>query len=204
MRGLLRRLTPRGVWLAIRKRVSRFGHLQRSGRVIMGRGSYGAPNVVTFAGDESTSLRVGKYSSIASTATFLLGGNHPLDRVTTYPLRRRFGLPTDEPDGYPSSKGDIEVGNDVWIAHEALILSGVTIGDGAVVAARAVVTRDVAPYAIVAGNPARVVGSRKGRDLAASVHAARWWDWPDARIVAHIDDLTGPSGGMVTEHRERT
>lgn len=132
----------------------------------MGHASYGAPQVLTYAGDESTSLHVGKYSSVASSATFLLGGKYPLDRVTTFPLRSQLIILVSGSDGYLSSKGDIWVGNDAWIGHDALILSGVTIGNGTVVAARAVVTKDVPPYSIVAVNPAKVIRMRMPHEIA--------------------------------------
>lgn len=165
----------------------------------IGHATYGAPNIRIFEGDTSTRLVVGNYSSLASTATFLLGGNHPLDRVTTYPLRIRFGLTDAGHDGYPTSKGDIRVGSDVWIGHEALVLSGVQIGDGAVVAARAVVTRDVPPFSIVAGNPARVIRQRVSAEVAERLIVTKWWDWPESEVLSHIRELSGPAGSVCSD-----
>jgi acetyltransferase-like isoleucine patch superfamily enzyme len=155
--------------------------LQRLGRVEYGVGTYGAPRIEHFAYDQ-TRLLVGSYTSIGRRVTFVLGGNHPRDRVTSYPFRIRLGLPGAGSDGYPYSKGDIRVGSDVWIGHGALILSGVEIGHGAVVAARAVVTRSVPAYSIVAGNPARVVRYRHSESQREALLEIAWWEWPPAQV----------------------
>ncbi|MCW2751988.1 MAG: hypothetical protein JWR83_3098, partial [Aeromicrobium sp.] len=128
--------------------------LQKAGRVIYGPGSYGVPTILTYMLDE-TKLHVANYSSIGS--TFMLGGQHPTDTVTTYPLRINLGLEGAGTDGYPTPTGDTYVGSDVWAGTHALIKSGVRIGDGAVIGTGAVVTKDVEPYAIVGGNPARLI-----------------------------------------------
>jgi probable biosynthetic protein (TIGR04098 family) len=117
-------------------------------------------------------LIVGKYCSIAAGATFVVGGNHPTDAVTTSYLDRQ-GL---GPPGYPYTRGDIVVGSDVWIASNAIILSGVTIGDGAVVGAGSVVIEDVAPYTIVFGSPAKVVRKRFSDEIIAALLELHWWD----------------------------
>ena len=111
----------------------------------------------------------------------MLGGEHRLDWVTTYPFSalfekaRRFR-------GHPRGKGDIIIGNDVWIGKDALILSRVTIGSGAAIGARSVVTKDVRPYAIVAGNPAKEVRRRFADDVVDRLLAVAWWDWPQNQI----------------------
>ena len=162
--------------------------LQKSGRVEYGVGTYGAPKIEFFNHD-STRLLVGSYTSIANMATFILGGNHPTDRVTTYPLRVRMGLPGAGADGYPYSKGDIRVGSDVWVGHGALVVSGVSIGHGAVVASRSVVIKDVPAFAVVAGNPARIVRFRHTERQRESLLKIAWWDWPPARVAAASDML---------------
>lgn len=152
----------------------------------IGRGSYGDLNVVEFG--EGTTLTVGNYCSFARGAQVMLGGNHRLDWVTTYPFSAidgRFSHFT----GHPQSKGDVVIGNDVWVAREAMILSGVTIGDGAVIGARAVVSRDVPPYMIVAGNPAVEIRTRFPQPIVERLLALRWWDWPDERIAKAMPHL---------------
>lgn len=123
-------------------------------------------------------LKIGKYCSIAAGATFIMGGNHRTDTVMTgYFERQKIG-----PGEYPFTRGDIVVGSDVWIASNAMILSGVTIGDGAVVGAGSVVLHDVPPYAIVFGNPARVVRKRFSDELVAALLELRWWDLTPEQI----------------------
>lgn len=143
--------------------------------------SYGAPQVL---GTESE-VTVGKYCSIANSAVFDCGIQHNTDWITTFPLWKIGG--PEKREGM--SRGPIVVGNDVWIGHEALIMSGVTIGDGAVIAARAVVTHDVNPYAVVGGVPARFLKWRFPDMVIALLHKIRWWDWPEDKIREHADLL---------------
>jgi acetyltransferase-like isoleucine patch superfamily enzyme len=142
--------------------------------------SYGSPTIRMMWSDAR--LIVGKYCSIAEGAQFILGGNHPLDHATTFPLSKISGRMTAS-EG-PFSRGDIVVGSDVWIGADATILSGVTIADGAIVGACAVVAADVAPYSIVAGNPARLIRKRFSEDIIAELIRLRWWDLADEQVVA--------------------
>jgi acetyltransferase-like isoleucine patch superfamily enzyme len=93
-------------------------------------------------------------------------------------------------DGMPTSRGDVEIGSDVWLGTGVLILSGVKIGHGTVVAARSVVTRDIPPYSIAAGVPARVVRQRFSDDQIQRLQKIAWWDWPDARIQEAVPWLS--------------
>jgi virginiamycin A acetyltransferase len=135
-------------------------------------------------------LRIGKFCAIATAAQFMMpDANHAMAGPSTYPFGVFGGafahaLPLAD---YPwRSARDTVVGNDVWIGAEALILPGVTIGDGAVIGTRAVVSRNVPPYAVVAGNPARVVRRRFDEETAARLIALAWWDWPAARIAQAV------------------
>lgn len=146
----------------------------------IGRGSYGDLQIVDYG--EGARFSMGAYCSVASNCKVLLGGGHRIDWATTYPFS------VMEPTlakikGHPISRGDVRIGNDVWLASGVTILSGVTIGDGAVVMAGAVVTRDVRPYAIVGGVPARETGRRFDEATIARLLAIAWWDWPHERIV---------------------
>ncbi len=147
----------------------------------IGRGSYGLLEVSDYG--EGATLRMGAWCSTAQGSRVLLGGGHRTDWVTTYPFTDIEPALAHIP-GHPVSRGDVVIGNDVWIGSDAMILSGVTIGDGAVVMARALVTRDVAPYAIVGGVPARETGKRFDDATIARLLALRWWDWPQDRILA--------------------
>lgn len=139
------------------------------------------------------SLVIGRYCAIAHRATFLMpGANHAMAGPSTFPFGILGGdfaaaLPLDD---YPwRGGGPIAVGNDVWLGTECLVLPGVIIGHGAVVAARAVVTKDVPPYAVVAGNPARVVRMRFDAATIAGLLAIAWWDWPADRVARAVPTL---------------
>ena len=139
-----------------------------------------------FIGDK---LVIGKFVAIAQGTQFLMNGaNHPMHGISTFPFAM-LGFAEGPQDGTP--KGDTVIGNDVWIGREAVIMPGVTIGDGAIVGAHAVVARDVPPYAIVVGNPARVVKRRFADAVIERLLAIRWWDWPVERIVEHVALIRG-------------
>jgi acetyltransferase-like isoleucine patch superfamily enzyme len=174
-----------------RSRIQEFTALEKAGRVEIGRHSYALPRLVKFEHD-LTRLTVGNFVSMAGGVTFILGGNHPTDRITTFPIRSKFGLDGAGTDGYPYTKGDITVGHDVWIGYGATVLSGVTIGNGAVVAAGSLVTRDVAPFAIVAGIPAKFMRHRFDEETIARIQALEWWLWGDEEIARRVEELTAP------------
>ena len=131
-------------------------------------------------------LLIGKFCSIACGAKFLFNSaNHALGSLSTYPFPifyDEWGLDGKNVADAWDNKGDITLGNDVWIGYEAVILAGVTIGDGAIIGARAVVTRDVPPYAIVGGVPARLIRRRFDEATIESLLALQWWDWDPERI----------------------
>ncbi len=166
-------------------------------RITVGRFTYGDPQLLLWAEEER--IDIGAFCSIAPEVVIFGGGEHNVHWVTTYPLSIVFGLPMAGKDGHPNSKGRTLIGNDVWIAYGATILSGVSIGDGAVIGARAVVTRDVPPYAIVAGNPARVLRSRFDEETVAKLLKIAWWNWPVSRILRHVPALCGGSASDFTK-----
>ena len=135
-------------------------------------------------------LVIGKFCSIACGAKFIFNSaNHTLSSLSTYPFPLFFeewGLEKKDVARAWDNKGDIVVGNDVWIGYEAVILAGVTIGDGAVIGARAVVTKDVPPYTIVGGVPAKEIRKRFPEETVAALLEMRWWDWPRERIAENI------------------
>lgn len=145
----------------------------------IGEWTYGSIAVNDF--EEGAHLTIGRFCSIADGVKIFLGGNHRTDWVTTYPFHQKW--PTVGPvSGHPATKGDVVIGHDVWIGTDAMIMSGVTIGHGAVIGARSQVTRSVPPYAIAAGNPARVKRFRFEPDIIAQLLAIAWWDWPEPKI----------------------
>jgi acetyltransferase-like isoleucine patch superfamily enzyme len=152
-------------------------------RYTVGDFTYGKPRVITL--NEGTSLKIGRYCSIAANVTIFLGSEHRTDWVSTYPFP---ALWEDARSilGHPLSKGDVVIGNDVWIGYNVTILSGVTIGDGASIGACSVVTRDVPPYAVVAGNPAQIIRYRFKEETVQALLRIKWWDWPDEKVNENI------------------
>jgi acetyltransferase-like isoleucine patch superfamily enzyme len=147
----------------------------------IGAESYGVPEI-RYLG-EPARLVIGKYCSIALGVMITLGGEHRTDWVKTYPFSHVDKWPEAHGvEGHPGTKGDVVIGHDVWLAERCMILSGVTIGTGSVVGAGAVVSRDVEPYQIVAGNPARPIRKRFSDDVIARLLAAAWWDWEETRL----------------------
>ena len=138
-------------------------------------------------------LVIGKYCSIACGAKFLLNSaNHTLRSLSTYPFPIFYeagGTPVSEVSSAWDNRGDIVIGNDVWIGYEAVILSGVHIGDGAIIGARAVVTRDVEPYTIMGGVPARPIRKRYDEETIQRLLALRWWDFPPEQMRKCLDAL---------------
>lgn len=182
---IFRRLLASGLYRA-RGGQRRLHLSRRYPQFEIGRASYGDLSVLEF-GDGGT-LRVGAYCSFAKGVQIFLGGEHRTDWVTTYPFSamdpRFFSI-----RGHPRTRGDVIVGNDVWFGREAMVMSGVRIGDGAVIGARALVTRDVSPYAIVSGNPAKEVRHRFPPQVVERLLAVAWWEWPEARIEAAMPSL---------------
>jgi virginiamycin A acetyltransferase len=144
-----------------------------------------------FLGDK---LIIGKFCAIAMGAKFIMNGaNHKISGLSTYPFPIfaqgwEKALPSLEDLPF---KGDTVIGNDVWIGYEALVLPGVHIGSGAIIAARAVVTKDVPAYAIVGGNPARVLRMRFPEETVARLEALAWWDWPAEKITRNLEAIMG-------------
>ena len=173
-RALLMRLIKRArQWIGLDRTLPWFKRYQ------VGRGTYGTPHVLEWG--DGTTLQVGSFCSIATGVTIILGGDHRTDWITTYPF------PVVRPSaeaipGHPRTKGNVIIGHDVWLGTNVTILSGVRIGNGAVVGACSVVTRDVDPYAIVAGNPAKLIRKRFSDREIAVIERLAWWNWPDDKL----------------------
>ena len=138
-------------------------------------------------------LVIGKFCSIACGAKFLFNSaNHTQRSLSAYPFPiffEEWGLDVKDITAAWDNKGDIVVGNDVWIGYEAVILSGVTIGDGAIIGARAVVTKDVPPYTVVGGVPAKPIKRRFSGQVISALLEAKWWDWPEERIRQNLSAI---------------
>ena len=157
-------------------------HLLKDKQFVIGDFTYGKPIVRHWG--ESATLEIGKFCSIAANVHIFLGGNHRVDWVTTYPFPAfsSFFPAAKEIVGHPATKGNVVIGNDVWIGNGATIMSGVTIGDGAVVGTMAVVAKDVKPYEIVVGNPARPIRKRFNDKIIANLLILQWWNLPMEEI----------------------
>lgn len=135
-------------------------------------------------------LQIGKFCSIACGAKFLFNSaNHTLSSLSTYPFPLFFeewGLEKKDVTNAWDNKGDIIIGNDVWIGYEAVVLAGVTIGDGAIVGTRAVVTKDVPSYTIVGGVPAKPIKKRFSEETISALLEIQWWNWSEERIARNI------------------
>lgn len=142
-----------------------------------------------FIGDK---LIIDKFCMIASDATFIMnGGNHLTKATSAYPFAIFGGAWQDAMKGktYPT-KGDTIIGNDVWIGHDATIMPGVHIGDGAIIASKAVVTKNVEPYTIVGGNPAKLIKKRFSESAISKLLQLKWWEWDIEKITVNVEKLT--------------
>lgn len=155
--------------------------------------------VLTWGG---ATLSLGNYTSIAAGVKIFLGGDHRIDWVTTFPFNALWKN-AHHYKGHPKTKGNVVIGNDVWIGIEALIFSGITIGDGAVIGARAVVTHDVPPYAVVVGNPARIVKYRFDGKTSERLLNLKWWDWSVSEIERALPDMLSQEISIFLEKAER-
>ena len=148
-------------------------------------------------------LLIGKFCSIACGAKFLFNSaNHKMASLSTYTFPLFFEEWDLEKENVAQAwdqKGDIIIGNDVWIGYEAVILSGVTIGDGAVIGCRAVVTKDIPPYTIVGGVPAKPIRKRFDEETIKELQKIKWWDWPEEKIAGKIPAI---QAGNLEELRE--
>jgi len=157
--------------------------------VTVGKKSYGLIDVKNFFNNKEK-LQIGNFVSIANNVTFILGGNHQINTFTTFPLYSKLINSSVERDAY--TKGAIIVEDEVWIGYGSTILSGVTIGKGAIVAAGSIVTKDVPAYAIVGGNPAKVIKFRFNEEVIAELNDLNISDFDEKVIIENIDEFYKP------------
>lgn len=182
--------------MADQRRVCFIKHFIKSPNIIVGDYSYYDDpvdpegferNVLYNFGNEQ--LIIGKFCAIATNVKFIMNGaNHKLDSISTYPFPifgHGWEVAMDKLIDLPS-KGDTIIGNDVWIGYESVIMPGVTIGDGAVIAAKSVIVRDIPPYTIAGGNPAHPIKKRFSDESVAKLLDIRWWDWTIEKITRNV------------------
>ncbi len=150
----------------------------------IGKNCYGVPSIKFQHPDAH--LQIGSYCSIAKNVQIFMGGMHHTDWVSTYPFHAFFDQALSIQNG-ETTNGDVVIGSDVWICENATILSGITIGHGAVIANGAIVTKDVAPYSIVGGNPAKHIRWRFDEATRDALLNIAWWDWPEDEILRVVN-----------------
>jgi acetyltransferase-like isoleucine patch superfamily enzyme len=160
----------------------------------VGKYTYGQNNIKVYYWGEETWLTIGSFCSIAENIHVFLGGDHRTDWATTYPFGHINQTIFNEFNGkgHPATKGDVKIGNDVWIGANATIMSGVEIGDGACIASNSVVTKSVEPYSIVGGNPAKNLRKRFEDDIIEQLIELSWWDMDDYFINKMSPYLCNP------------
>ncbi|TIL82183.1 MAG: CatB-related O-acetyltransferase [Mesorhizobium sp.] len=173
--------------------------------VKVGRESHGISERNFHNCTSDSPVDIGAFCSIAPEVLFLCKSDHPMNTASTFPLQARFFAINSKKANlqYLRSRGPIRVGNDVWIGTRATILSGVTIGDGAIIAAGSVVTKDVPPYTLVGGNPAKVIRQRFDQDTVNALLQIKWWDWPDIRLKAERDAFDLPAEAFARRYQVR-
>ncbi|MDX8480456.1 CatB-related O-acetyltransferase [Mesorhizobium sp. VK24D] len=148
---------------------------------------------------EQAPLSIGSFCSVARDVTIMCDGQHSTDCATSYPINLNL-LARPEPASNGGRERGVTIGNDVWLCHGSVILSGVEIGHGAVIGANAVVTKDVPPYAIVGGIPASVIRYRFPEETINKLLAIKWWEWDDEKIKQEAAFLTGPIEAFISRH----
>lgn len=148
----------------------------------IGEYTYGNPTLIHY--DKNTTLTIGKFCSIADKVTIILGGEHDTHKLSTYPFHILMNKAID--GDWKTSKGNITIGNDVWIGYGTTILSGVTVGDGAIIGAQTLVSKDVEPYEIVVGNPQKHIRYRFNANDRKRLLKLAWWEQPDEILIKMI------------------
>jgi len=173
-------------------RKAELDRLIKAGRVKIGPHTYayGNPRIKTFDYD-NTCIEIGDYGSLSADSIIMLGGKHAVEALTTYPHRILWNMEGAGQDGFPVPTGDSFIGADVWLCDGAIVLSGLRIGHGAIIAAGAIVTKDVPDYAIVGGNPARLIAYRFPEEQRKALVEIAWWDWPEEEVRKAVPLLAG-------------
>lgn len=189
VRWIVRFLRIQQVQTAIREIVTPYVVYDAPASLLaISRPTYARARILHY-GPDDPQITVGRYCSLNDGSYLFPGGNHNTDCVSTYGFNWTL-LPGAEKG--PLSNGPIRIGNDVWSGFGSIVLSGVTVGDGAVIAAGAIVTKDVPNYAIVGGVPAKVISYRFNEQIREALLRIKWWDWDESKVERHADQLSTP------------
>ncbi|MDM8346467.1 CatB-related O-acetyltransferase [Pseudochrobactrum sp. sp1633] len=194
--ALFRKLRTR---LGFRKETYRFGFKLPNG-VHVGEWTYGIEEKGLFGCDLSTPLQIGKFCSIAQNVSFLCKANHPTHFASTFPFKTE--MTRVEPNGSDLiDNGSITIGNDVWIGRGVTIMPNVTIGHGAVIGTNALVNKDIPPYAIVVGVPAKILKFRFTKPQIEKLLNIQWWNWSDQKIIDEQPSFFIPIDQFIDLHQ---
>lgn len=187
---------------SLKKILIRLGLKKRKGpapnpHISIGRYTYLQSTAKILFAEENGPVSIGQFCSIADGVIILGAGEHPTHNATTFPLGDWF---SNAKPYRNVGRGPTRIGNDVWIGVNAVILSGVAVGDGAIVGAGAIVSRDVPPYAVVLGNPAQVTRYRFTPDIVSALQQIRWWDWSKEKIETEMPSLEDNVEAFVARH----
>ena len=166
----------------------------------IGKHTYGLERKNLIGLSPQTPLKIGMYCSFAQNIKIFLNSDHPINLVSTFPLKTRLKQKVPWPNLDVISKGGVNIGNDVWVGENALIMSGISISDGSVIAAGSVVTKNVGPYELVGGNPAKKIKTRFNKSQIKSLLRIKWWDWPEKKIIENLDDFYNNIEKFITLH----
>lgn len=187
------------ILMKIYKRVSSINYNYSSDkRVRIGQYTYGLRFSTILLYSKDDRIDIGSYCSIGPGVKIIAGGEHNYKLISSFPLKSY--LVTKDPETDTLSNGAVVIGNDVWVGANTIILSGVTIGDGVVIAAGSVITKDIPPYAIVAGVPAKVIDYRFEANMIDSLMEIKWWSWDPDTIRARLDDIYGEPEAFVKKY----
>jgi len=163
--------------------------------VKVGKYTYGHEIIDVWDFGEGSHIEIGGFCSIACDVQIFLGGNHRTEWITTFPFGHIFTnkFNTYNGVGHPKTNGNVIIGNDVWLGQNSVIMSGVKIGDGAVIANNSHVVKDVEPYTIVGGNPAKPIRKRFSDEVINKLLELKWWEWEDSKINLAAPYLCSPN-----------
>ena len=166
--------------------------------ITIGKHTYGITYDTISLFKDSDSVSIGDFCSFAPEVRIVASGIHNIKAVSTYPLVSNLIREGREKDTL--TKGPIRIGNDVWVGYRATILSGVKIGDGAVVGAGAIVTTDIPPYAVAFGIPAKVMKYRFSQEAISLLLKIKWWEWEEDKLKENLDDFYGDIDSFISKH----